>query len=605
MDAGANERGPAGPLLRDTLAACRGGFAAIVVFSLGINLLMLTAPLYMLQTFDRVLSSRSTDTLILLSLMAAVAILTLAALEVVRSQILLRVSAWLDRRLSGPVLAGSIDATLHRGEGPSVQGLRDVATFRTFLSGPAMFPILDAPWAPIFLAVIFIMHPVLGWIALAGALTLFAFAVTNELATRKLLMRSGGASIRALNRAEATVRNADAIEAMGMAPNLVARWHKDNAEMMASQSRASNRSAGITAASKFTRLGLQIGILGAGSWLVLGAEITPGTMIAASIIMARALAPVEQAIGSWRSMIAARGAYQRVKRQLGAMPARGAAMPLPVPTGKLTVTGVGFQYPGAADPILRGVSLKIEPGQSVGVIGPSAAGKTTLARLLVGNLTPAAGHVRLDGADVATWEREDLGRHIGYLPQDIELFAGTVRENIGRMGAADADAVIAAARVAEVHDMVLRLPQGYETEIGHGGVALSGGQRQRVALARAVFGEPKLVVLDEPNSNLDYAGEEALVRTLAALKGRGVTLIVIAHRPAILTHADDILVLGKGAVRMYGPSAEVIARLTHLGKPDEPPEESQPEPGVAVATVERPNGAVTDIRDGIARSRRS
>lgn len=550
------------PVLRQALSACRGGVVAVVAFSLFINVLMLTAPLYMLQIFDRVIASRSEDTLLYLTLIAGVALLTLAALEITRSRIMVGLSSWLDKRLSGTVLEGSIGMSVAAAGAPSIQGLRDLSTFRTFLAGPGMFPILDAPWTPIFIAVIFLMHPVLGWLALGGAIVLFCLALANEVTTRDLLRRSGGASIASLRQAESAVRNAHVIEAMGMMPNLVKRWHSKNAEMLDFQGRASTRAGAITATSKFIRQGLQIGVLGAGAWLVLGGEITAGMMIAASILMSRALAPVEQAIGSWKSVIAAREAYRRVRDQLAATPVRGEEMALPRPEGRLTVEGVTYFHPGAAEATLRGVSFRLEPGDTLGLIGPTAAGKSTLAALLVGIAKPRVGHVRLDGADMADWVGEDLGRHIGYLPQDIELFAGTVRDNIARMGEADPESVISAAQLAGVHEMILQLPNAYETEIGEAGAALSGGQRQRIALARAMFGHPRFVVLDEPNASLDAAGEEALVNAIATLKEREATVVVIAHRPNILRHVDKVLVLRAGAVEAFGPPSEVLPTVS-------------------------------------------
>jgi len=550
------------PILRQALAACRGGFVAVVVFSLFINVLMLTAPLYMLQIFDRVIASRSEDTLLYLTLIAGVALLTLAALEITRSRIMVGLSSWLDKRLSGTVLVGSIGLSVAAAGAPSIQGLRDLSTVRTFLAGPGMFPILDAPWTPIFIAVIFLMHPVLGWLALGGAVVLFGLAVANELTTRDLLRRSGGASMVALRQAESAVRNAHVIKAMGMTPNLVGRWHAKNAEMLDLQSRASARAGAITAMSKFIRQGLQVGMLGAGAWLVLGGEITAGMMIAGSILMSRALAPVEQAIGSWNSAIATRSAYERVRNQLATTPVGGSEMALPRPEGRLTVEGVTYFHPGAQEATLRNVSFRLEPGEVLGLIGPTAAGKSTLAAMLLGIAKPRVGHVRLDGADVADWATEDLGRHIGYLPQDIELFAGTVRDNIARMGEADPESVISAAQLAGVHEMILQLPNAYETEIGEAGAALSGGQRQRIALARAVFGHPRFVVLDEPNASLDAAGEEALINAIATLQVSGTTLVVIAHRPSILRHVDKVLSLRAGTVEAFGPPSEVLPMVT-------------------------------------------
>ena len=440
------------------MAASRRAFVAVALFSMCINVLMLTAPIYMLQVFDRVLASGSLDTLILLSAIAAFAILTLAALEAVR-HVLVKISVWLDRRLGGALLAAGIVGGGGEGKG-SAQGLRDLATFRNFLAGPALHPILDAPWTPIFIAVIFLLHTSLGWVALAGALALFVLAVANEVATRTPLRQSSGEMIGAIRQAEAAARNADAIEAMDMLPNIAERWRRHSAKAVDLQARTSLRSGRITAISKFVRLGIQIGILGAGAALVVSNELTPAAMIAASILLGRALAPVEQAIGGWRSAIEARAAYRRIAQSLATAPGRGEGMRLPTPIGRLTVEGVTFLHHDAAEPVLRNISCNLAPSEALGLIGPTAAGKTTLARLMVGNLTPRVGHVRLDGVDVAEWDPEDLGRHVGYLPQDVQLFSGTVRENIARMGEGDAEMVVEAARLAGVHDLILRLKKG-------------------------------------------------------------------------------------------------------------------------------------------------
>jgi len=547
--------------LKDALSACRGGFVAVLVFSLVINLLMLTAPIYMLQVFDRVMSSRSTDTLLLLTIIAGIAFLVYGALEALRGQVTVRAGNWLDRRLGATILAGSIRETSKSGTAPSVQGLRDLGTVRLFLSSPGLFPILDAPWAPIFLAVIFILHPTLGWIALAGAVLLFALALANELTTRNLLKVASGASVTALRDAEAAARNADVIEAMGMMSNLVSRWEQQNAEALALQAKASDRSGGLAAASKFIRFFLQVGIMGAGAWLVIQGELTPGSMIAGSILMGRGLAPVEQAIGSWRGAIAAHEAYNRVKLQLQSTAEAGEVLTLPDPEGALRVEMLSYVHAGAEEPTLRGVSFRLEAGEALGLIGPSASGKTTLGRLIVGNLEPTAGHVRLDGVEMSQWPPEQVGPHIGYLPQDVELFSGTIRENIARMGAGEDEDIVAAAKLAGVHDMILRLPDGYETQIGDGGKALSGGERQRVALARAVYGNPKFVLLDEPNASLDRIGEEALIGTIDALRARKATTIIIAHRPNILQHVDKVLILQDGAVRDFGDRADVLSQV--------------------------------------------
>jgi len=557
-------------MLRAALGRCRSGFVAAGVFSLCINMLMLAAPLYMLQLFDRVITSRSTDTLVMLTLITVGALVVMALLDGARNVVLVRLSSWLDRRLGDALLTDGIAGAAGRNQDPGVQGLRDMSTFRSFLASPALFAILDMPWSPIFIAVIFLMHPVLGIVALIGAVVLFAIALANDFATRKPLRESSEASIQALQQAEAASRNADVIQAMGMMPEMVRRWHEHNDQSLDRQAVASIRSGGLTAMSKFVRLSLQIGMLASGATLVLAEEITPGVMIAASILMGRSLAPVEQAIGSWRNAVGARNAYRRIKQRFATMPPTEEPMQLPRPTGVINVEGVTYLHEGATEPVLRNVSFTLAAGETLGLIGPSASGKTTLARLLMGNLVPRAGHVRLDGADIGAWAPSDRGKYVGYLPQDVELFGGTVRTNIARMGVGDPDEVVEAARLAGVHDMILRLPEGYETEIGQAGAQLSGGERQRIALARAIFANPCFVVLDEPNASLDRAGEDALVQAISRLKEKGATVVIIAHRPSILRHVDKILVLRDGVVQNFGPRNEVVPHVVGPGAGTEP-----------------------------------
>ncbi len=515
----------------------------VALFSLGINLLLLTAPLYMLQMFDRVLTSRSLDTLLYLTLVAVLAFLVLAVLEAVRNQVMVRLGGWLDRRLGGPLLSEGVASTLQHKDAPSVQGLRDLATCHTFLSSPGIFPIMDAPWTPVFLLVVFLLYPALGGLAVGGSLILLALAVTNEAATRKHLARSSEGLIRATEDADAAMRNADVIKAMGMLPALAARWSARNGEALIAHEMASLRGGRIGAVSKFFRLTLQIAVLGLGAYLVLQSELTPGGMIAGSILAARALAPIDMVIGSWKSASAAWRAWKRVRQKAMTAERAGAApMPLPAPKGELKVENLMFGWPGTSEPLIRRVEFAAPPGTVVGVIGPTALGKTTLARLMVGILTPSSGHVRLDAADVATWSSEDPGRHVGYLPQDVELFGGTVRDNIARLGEADPDRVVEAARLAGVHNLILSLPDGYETEIGPGGAVLSGGQPQRVALARAAFGNSPLVVLDEPNASLDHQGEQALVDAMERLKqiGTAYYLVRIELDTNFLAKLDDV-----------------------------------------------------------------
>lgn len=548
--------------LEDVIAKCRNVLFGVAIFSLFINLLMLTAPFYMLQVFDRVMTSRSVETLLLLTVIAMTALWVLGALDLIRTIVFVRISRWIDAQAGGTILTANIIEALDHKRDASVQGLRDLSTVRGFLTGPGVFPILDAPWAPIFLIAIFLLHPWLGLLALAGAVVLFTLALANDLATRTLLHQANAASARAMNKAETATRNAEALESMGMTGGMVRKWSDENAIALSYQSGASVRGGAITATSKFLRLALQVGILGLGAYLAIAEALTPGSMIAASILMSRALAPVESAIGSWRSAVAAHAAYKRLRNQLTNSPLRGVTMPLPVPKGAIDVEGIGFAYSGADEFALRNVSFALRPGEITGLVGPSASGKSTLARLLVGVAKPGAGHVRLDGREISTWDPDDRGRHIGYLPQDVELLTGSVRDNIARMGDAAPDAVIAAAQAAGAHEMIMRLPFGYDTPIGDNGAALSGGQRQRIALARAVFGQPAFIVLDEPSSNLDSKGEDALQSTLMALRISGTAIAVIAHRPSVLRIADKIIVLENGAIRMMGPPNEVFPKVT-------------------------------------------
>jgi PrtD family type I secretion system ABC transporter len=533
--------GVGNPIVEDTIEKCRKGFFAVVAFSLCVNLLMLTAPIYMLQLFDRVLSSRSLDTLTFLFLIAIFALLFMSALDVIRGFILLRMGSWLEKHLNGEVLTASITSTLQKGDEPTTRGLQDLTTIRSFLSNPSVFPILDAPWAPLFLGVMFLLHPLMGWLSLGGAIILFTLGIFNEIISRRLLANASGAFNEVQQKAESAVRNADVIEAMGMLPNLIENWRGRHESAMNFQTRASERTIGITAISKFVRLCLQVGLLSLGALLVLQNEMSPGAMIAGSILMARALSPVEQAIGTWKAVVSARAAYERLKSNLNEMPARDPLMKLPAPTGRLESEDASFVYPGAEEPTLKGINFKLAAGASLGIMGPMASGKTTLSRLLIGNLKPHLGHIRLDGMDVAEWNPNDLGPYIGYLPQNVELFNGTVQENISRMGPGDPEKVVEAAKLAGIHEMILRLPQGYDTEIGNSGSTLSGGQRQLIALARAVFGTPKLAILDEPNASLDGEGDKALARAIIQLKKLGSTVVVIAQRWQILHSVDYIM----------------------------------------------------------------
>lgn len=548
--------------IQRVLRACTGTFLIIAVFGLAINMLTFVAPLYMMQLFDRVLSSQSIDTLIMLTLIACVALAVLSLIDGIRSQILVRIGGWLDDRLGPTVLAGALQAALRNDTGHAGQGLRDLATIRSFLTGPAITPLMDAPWAPIYLLSLFVLHPVLGFVGFGGGAALFTLAILNEVLTKKPLRQAGAAASRTQYRVEAALRNAEVIRSMGMLDGVIRLWQRDSEEAVAAQSLASDRGALILAMSKFLRLTVQTTIMGVGAWLVIAHDVSPGAMFASSFLLGRALAPVENAIGTWRSLVAARVAYRRLGELFALTPRSSApAMVLPTPDGRLSVEGLGYIPPGAAAPTLRGVSFALTPGQMLGVIGPSAAGKSTLARLIAGSWLPSAGNVRLDGANISVWLDSGGSRHLGYLPQDIELFSGSFRENIGRLGDAEPSAVIEAAKLAGMHEQIMRMPAGYDSEIGEAGVRLSGGQRQRIGLARALIGNPRLVVLDEPNASLDAEGEEALLQTIEHLKSLGTTIVIIAHRSNVLALADKLLVLRNGAVDLFGDCREVIAKL--------------------------------------------
>ena len=554
-----------------------------MAFSLAINILTLASPLYMMQVFDRVLTSRSIDTLVMLTLIVMLAIGVLTLIETIRTQMLSRIGHWLDDRLGPVVFSGALKAALRCEAAPAAQGLRDLSTLRGFLTGPGVAPLLDAPWAPIFIIALFALHPVFGLIGLCSAILLFTLALINEFATKRPLREANLGQSRTQQRAEAALRNAEVIRAMGMRDGVIRLWRSDIADTMASAESAGVRGAAIMAASKFSRLFVQTLILGAGAWLVIEHEASPGAMFASMFLLGRALAPVENAIGTWKSLVSARLARRRLGELVELVPDMAPGMELPRPQGELSVERLVFVPPGGDEPTLRGVSFDLAPGEVLGVIGPSAAGKSTLARLIAGTWQPTAGKVRLDGADISVWHDSAGSHHIGYLPQDIELFSGSVRANIARLGHAGPAAVIEAARMVGLHESIMRLPRGYDSEIGDSGLKLSGGQRQRIGLARAIFGRPRLVVLDEPNASLDHEGEEALHRAIVALKQCGTTIVMVAHRPSVLGLADKLLVLRQGMVEAYGSRADIIAKLNHAASVRRPavplhPPQTQPQP---------------------------
>jgi PrtD family type I secretion system ABC transporter len=548
-----------GTLFDDCMSQIRRQMLPLGVFSLATNLLLLVSSIYMLQVFDRVLSSGSVDTLLWLTVAAVLAIAVYGVLELARRRLLSRAAAWLDTELAGPVIRRGVEARLAgaRREG----GLADLQEIRSFLAGDAVLAFLDAPWMPVFIAVIWLMHPVLGWLALAGAIVLLIIAVANDLLTRRLLQQSRIALRRNERGAKHYLDNAETVRALGMLGPLLHRWQDARRRLRDDNDRASAITSGLTYLTKSARLSLQILILGVGAWLVLQGELTGGGMIAAALILSRALSPVERALGAWRSYVSTRAARANLARLFQATRAGEASLSLPRPIGRLMAENLRFQPRDCSKPIIRHVELSVEPGQTCGVIGPSGSGKSTLCRLIVGAWQPSAGHVRLDGADVTSWDPDELGRHIGYLPQTVELFPGTIAENIARMREVDDAAVIEAAMLADVHEMILRLPDGYDTDVGVHGHRLSGGQKQRIALARALFGDPALIVLDEPNANLDGAGEHALHTALVELKNRRRTILIVAHQPSALRTADKLLVLKEGRVAAFGERDRMLRAL--------------------------------------------
>lgn len=551
-------------VLAKAMRTTRPAFAFAIFLSFFINILVLVSPVYMMQIYDRVIMSRNMTTLLMLTLVAGALLIAYAFLEASRSRTLVRAGAVFDAEASDQVFDSVQRTSLTNQNNGSAQGLRDLDRVREFLTGNGLIALCDAPWAPIFILGCYILHPWYGYVAAGGAVLLFILAVLNDRMTRYQLQEGSRAMIGANNYASTTLRNAEATRAMGMLGALRKRWKSQHDEVLGWQAEASDRSGTVMALTKFVRMSLQIAILGIGAYLVVNQGLSAATMIAASIMMGRALAPVEQSVGNWRNMIATRESYGRLNTLLQQAPPEKDRMSLPTPQGALSVEQLVAAPPGVQKPILRNITFEIAAGDAVGVLGPSGAGKSTLARMLVGVWPYMHGAIRLDGTELPHWNSDELGRHIGYLPQDVELFGGTIAENISRFAdQIDHEAVIKAAQDAGVHDMIQKLPEGYNTEIGDGGQALSGGQRQRIGLARAIYGNPPLIVLDEPNANLDTAGEAALMQALKNLKEAGKTVVLVTHKATIISGVDKLLVLTDGTVQMFGPRDEVMARLSN------------------------------------------
>jgi ATP-binding cassette, subfamily C, type I secretion system permease/ATPase len=561
FDSGGAPRGPSE--LERAIQACRSAFGTCAIFSLAINVLMLASPIYMLQVYDRVLTTRRVETLVMLTLIVTIALAVMSALDALRTSITNRVGCWLNEQLGPAYLACAVRGRL-QGDLSGAEPLRDISQIQTFIANQGLTAFFDAPWVPIFVAIIWILHPMLGFVAVSSAIVLFLLSIVNETATRKANGTASRMQIEATQLADATIRNAEIVQAMHMLPAMTERWAAVNGTVIDHLRRSGDVAGLVLATTKFVRFFVQVTILGVGAWLVVNAQLSAGAMIAGSILLGRALAPVEAAIAVWRNFMAARFAYDRLKKTIGDYPAPVKRTRLPAPKGRVVVDAISYLTPNTAQLILSQVSCAVEPGEALAIIGPSGAGKSTLCRLMVGLAIPNVGEIRLDGSPIHHWDPAQIGQHIGFLPQDVELFTGSVRDNIARMQFVDDEAIVKAATLACAHEMIQHFPQGYDTRIGGGEVRLSGGQRQRIGLARAVFGSPQFIVLDEPNANLDQAGEAALSGAILELKRIGVALIIVGHRPSTLSLADNILFLKEGRAAMFGPRDHVLNALKEL-----------------------------------------
>ncbi|MGN7661533.1 MAG: type I secretion system permease/ATPase [Anaplasma sp.] len=550
-------------VLYQTLEKCKSVFWFVFWFSSGINVLVLFLPLYTSQVLDRVLSSGSASTLAMLSLVTVGALICSSMLDVCRSLAMAKVADWIDREATPDLIVRSISLTSVKASTSSGEVIRDLGVVKSFITGFGILSLFDMPWAVVYLAAIFMIHPVTGYIAVVGITLLVLMAIWNEVATKRVMQESNEENVRNINYIDVASRNAEVVEAMGMVRHIVAEWSGRNAHNRELQIKAQGRSNVIMGVTKFVRSVLQISVIGVGAWLAIHGHKTAGGIIAASILMGRALAPFEAAINTWKMLLSARISYRRLQALLLSFPKREQSMVLPKPKGGVTMERVFFTPYGCNKPTIKGVTFAVAPGSVVGVIGPSASGKSTLAKLLVGVWKPLSGVVRLDGADVYTWDREDFGNYVGYLPQDVELFQTSVKTNIARMAPdQDPEKVIKAAKIAGIHEMVLHLPSGYDTVIGNGGVVLSGGQKQMLGLARAFYGDVKFLVLDEPNASLDGRAEASLMQALLYAKQQGITTFVVTHKMQLLNAVEQVIVMDDGMLAAMGDRDEILSRFT-------------------------------------------
>lgn len=559
------------------LAQAYAKFRAIIltafVFSFAINCLLFVAPLYMLQIYDRVLGTRNETTLVMISLITLFLMVVYGVMEFIRSRLLVRAGMQFDTVLTSAIFGRAVKLRLKNPNGGAEFVMSDGDKIREFMTGTAIITFFDAPWTPLFIFICFLFHAWLGYLALGGAVVIFALALINEYATRNQLKEANTASQQASQFAGAVLQNAEVVRSMGMERSLGGRWIERHDKMLVAQAGASDKAGAVMTFQKFFRMALQSSILGLGAYLAIHQEISPGIMIAASIMMGRALQPVEQGVAQWKQFIAARQAHARLKALFENIPDDEERTELPAPRGHIAVENLTSFAPGSKAPFLKAINFSINPGETVAVLGPSGSGKSSLIRHIAGVWPAASGSVRIDGADIGHWNADQFGQHLGYLPQEVRLFSGTIAENISRFTSGKSEAVIKAAIMAGVHEMILRLPDGYETQVGDNGQQLSGGQRQRIGLARAIFSSPRLVILDEPNSNLDNEGENALVEAVKAMKLAGITVILVTHKTNLLAISDRALILRDGAMQAYStpqelfkPTAQDTAR-PHIAAP--------------------------------------
>ena len=579
------------PELKQVFASLRMSFLFVGIFSFFINILMLVPPIYMLQVYDRVMASRSEETLLMITLILVWLFLTMGLLNFVRSRMLIRLSAKIDDRLSTRVYEAVSKASLTQPGNNTTQALSDLNSMRQFMTGAGPLAFFDLPWVPVYFLLLYAFHPWLAYFALFAALVLIMVTLINSVSTNGPLVESQNSSAQSSQLMQAQLRNSEVIHAMGMGGNMQNRWLHSHLESLQTQGKASDRASIWANMSKTLRMMFQSLMLGLGAYLAITDEISGGMVIAGSILMGRALAPIDQILGAWKPFSAARTSYKRLHELLSAYPAEAAPMSLPPPKGNISAEQLMVMAPGTRNVVLQGITFSVNAGEALVVLGPSAAGKSSLIRSIVGVWPSTSGTVRIDGTEVGHWNREELGPYIGYLPQDVELFSGTVAENISRFGETDPDKVVVAAKVAGVDELIRHLPDGYDTRIGVGGSNLSGGQRQRIGLARALYGSPSLVILDEPNANLDDVGEKCLIEACVKMKQAGTSLILVTHRPNILSIADKILMLVDGKMHMFGARDQVLKKLAETRAAANPlptKKKKTPPPATAAAVVNIP-----------------